>query len=219
MCVHVCRNTYIHLFLSSSSCLHPPLGITRHASPVMCMIFPHHCVPSTSSELNHRYLRQGKPAEVGSSKSVNFSATSKSPRVFCLLDYHLLYLIYIIFLYLGHLFLSSRTCWGASPTDSTHSVDSPQMSPFLALNHTLLAASLHSGVLYLLSPQQNGPQRALGFAPSLFSSTSPLLPPLVFFPQHLRLCPTCAPVISLFDLMIALSFLSKLVAHYNISIL
>lgn len=116
----MCRNTYIHLFLSSSSCLHPPLGITRHASPVMCMIFPHHCVPSTSSELNHRYLRQGKPAEVGSSKSVNFSATSKSPRVFCLLDYHLLYLIYIIFLYLGHLFLPEHV--GVPPLLIAHTL-------------------------------------------------------------------------------------------------
>lgn len=185
------------------------------------MIFPHHCVPSTawpSGELNHWRLRQGKPAEVGSSKSMNFSATSKSLWVFCLLDCHLFYLIYIIFLYLGHLFLSSRTCCGASSTDSTHSVDSPQMSPFLAPNHTLLAASLHDGVLYLLSLQQNGPQWALSFAPSLFSSTSPLLSPLVFFLQHLGLCPMCTPVINLFDLMIVLSFLSKLVAHYNISI-
>lgn len=216
MCVWVL--TYIHFKTQALVCLHPPPAqLVTHVYPVMHTTFPHRCGPSIvwpSRGLNHGHLSQGKPADVGSSRSLNFSSASKSLWVFCLLDYHSLYLMYTISLYLGHWCLSSMS-WRLLEGDHTHSG-----FPSIPGTHSHPASSDSPQWGFSLpGPRPDGPQGALCFAPTLLSCTSPLLPASVFFfPPHPRLGPTCTSVINFSGLPVGLSFLSKLGAHYKISI-
>ena len=121
--------------------------------------------------------------------------------------------------------LNWNTFLSVSFNDTTHSIllIPCKPSPYLAQYTPPPVATLPQVQWGLVSAESPANWTPVGSQPCpssvlfLHALCSPL-PPLVFFPQHPTHHPMCTSVINFFGLTIVLSFLSKLVVYYKISV-